>query len=550
MQFRFVKAYVTTFVVIFSYLRVSLLSKLLGDAYRERELARLHRRNARRIERTIVQLQGLFIKVGQLISIMTNFLPEEFRKPLETLQDAVPPRPFGEIRARIEEELGAPPETLFASFDEVPLASASLGQAHRARLRDGTEVVVKVQHSDIDTIVRMDLVTIWRIMLIVRLFVPIRGLDLIYRQVREMILAELDFEREAESMELIGEGLDKADRVVVPTLYREFCTGRVLTSEFCDGAKISDLDQLDEWKVDRGDLARRLVRAYCKMIFVDGHYHADPHPGNVLVRADGTIVLLDFGAVAELSATMRKGIPDVIVALIKRDTPGIQRALRTMGFIAHGADADAVAERIIEYFHQRFQEEVKLESLNLKDIKIDPERGIEKLLDFKQMDFSLRELTSTFRVPKDWVLLERTVLLLSGVCTHLEPEMNPIAVIRPYLEEFVLGEDRDFATLVMNAVKDTAMSALALPEDVRKYLGKAGRGELEMKLRGVHESAGLLYALGHQLIYALFTLLGLAFGAVFYMQRDLIAMLVSFGLAGFFGLLVLGSMLLARARKR
>src|SRR5687768_14153616 len=145
-RWRFIKAYWVTFVVIASYLRLTLVSKLLGRDYYEENLSRIHRLNAQRIERTVIELQGLFIKVGQLISIMTNFLPEEFRKPLESLQDQVPPRPLEEITRRIEEELGAPPEKIFASFDRMPLASASLGQVHRATLHDGAEVVIKVQH--------------------------------------------------------------------------------------------------------------------------------------------------------------------------------------------------------------------------------------------------------------------------------------------------------------------------------------------------------------------------------------------------------------------
>ena len=165
-RLRFLKAYRTTFAVILSYLRLKLLARLLGRAWYQSNIGRVHALNARRIERTIIELQGLFIKVGQLISIMTNFLPEEFRKPLESLQDQVPPRPISEIRKSIQEELSASPEELFAFFDDVPVASASLGQVHRARLKDGTEVAVKVQHADIDVIVQMDLKTIWRIMVI------------------------------------------------------------------------------------------------------------------------------------------------------------------------------------------------------------------------------------------------------------------------------------------------------------------------------------------------------------------------------------------------
>jgi predicted unusual protein kinase regulating ubiquinone biosynthesis (AarF/ABC1/UbiB family) len=365
-----------------------------------------------------------------------------------------------------------------------------------------------------------------------------------------MIEAELDFVREAAFMARIGQNLESLEGVTVPRLYDRFCTGRVLTTAYREGTKVSDLETLDAWGVDRADLAERLVRAYCKMIFDDGLYHADPHPGNVLVMRDGTIVLLDFGAVAELSPAMKQGIPDLLEAVIKRDTNGIYRSLRTMGFIARGTEAEAASEKIVEYFHRRFQDQVQLESLNLKDIKIDPQRGLENFLDLRKQDISIRELTSAFQVPKDWVLLERTALLMGGVCTHLAPDMNPMAVIRPYLEEFVFGE-RDFTTLMMNAVKDTAMSALSVPDDVRKYLSKAMRGDLEMHFKGLGSSANLVYALGHQLIYALFAVTSAVATYLFYVEGNLTATYVSAGIGGFFLLSILGSMLLARKyRKR
>ncbi len=234
-RFRFWRAHWTALVVILSYSRLSLLSRIRGRDYVDSIIAEVHRRNAKRIEQSILKLKGLFIKVGQLISIMTNFLPEEFRKPLESLQDQIPPRPSGEIQAQIEQELGKPLKELFASFDPPPLASASLGQVHRATLASGEEVVVKVQHADIDTMVRQDLHIIRRIMQLITRLVGIQGLDLVYRQVREMVLAELDFVREAASMQQIGENLRAVDNVHVPTVVDQFSSRRILTMHYCQG---------------------------------------------------------------------------------------------------------------------------------------------------------------------------------------------------------------------------------------------------------------------------------------------------------------------------
>jgi predicted unusual protein kinase regulating ubiquinone biosynthesis (AarF/ABC1/UbiB family) len=284
-------------------------------------------------------------------------------------------------------------------------------------------------------------------------------------------------------------------------------TERVLTTTFVVGTKVGDIATIDALGLDKKDLARRMVRAYCQMIFVDGIYHADPHPGNVLVGDDGALILLDFGAVAELSPPMREGIPEFLEGVLRRDTDRLIRALRKMGFLSRTSDEE-VSERIIEYFHQRFQEEVKLESFNLKDIKIDPQRGFENLLDLRKMNIGLKELSSAFHIPKDWVLLERTILLVYGCCSLLDQELNPMAIIQPYLQEFVLGK-RDWQQIAMETAKDMALKALTLPDDMKKYLVRATRGELEVRVRGVTEGARTIYAVGRQIIY---TAIGIACG--------------------------------------
>jgi ubiquinone biosynthesis protein len=498
-RWRFVRAYSTTFLVIASYVRLSFASRFFGRGYRERHIRKVHQRNARRVYRTILALQGLFIKVGQLLSILANFLPEEFRAELEGLQDQVPPRPYAQIAQRIEEDLGGPITDHFEFVREEPVASASLGQVHEARLKDGTRVVVKVQHRDVDEIVRLDTRTIRRILRIVQMFVPVQGLDGYYVQIRSLLEQELDFVREAESIETIAKNFANDPKVIMPVPIRRLSTRKVLTTTFVEGHKISDAAAIDALGIDKKDVARRLVRVYCQMIFVDGHYHADPHPGNILVRKDGALILLDFGAVAFLSPNMKEGISAFLESVLRRDTAGLVKAMRTMGFLARTADEE-VSEKVIEYFHRRFQEEIRIESFNLKDIQVDPQRGLENVLDLRRMNIGLKEISSAFVIPKDWVLLERTMLLLYGSCSLLDPELAPMTVIQPYLREFVLG-NRDWSEIVTSTIRDLALNAVTLPDDAKKYLRKATRGELEVRVRGLEEGARVVYAAGRQLIY-------------------------------------------------
>src|SRR6185295_7904579 len=213
----------------------------------------------------------------------------------------------------------------------------------------------------------------------------------------------------------------------------------------------------------------------------------------------GELILLDFGAVAELSQEMREGIPEFLEGVIRRDIDQIIKALRKMGFLARSANAD-VSEKVIEFFHQRFQDEVKLDTLNLKDIKLDPQKGIESLLDLRRMNIGLKELSGAFHVPRDFVLLERTILLLTGVCTQIDPDLSPMEVIRPYLQEFVLGS-RDWAQIAVEAAKDMGLKALTIPDDLKKYLTRANRGEAEIRVKGLAQAAGLVYAGVRQLVY-------------------------------------------------
>ena len=545
-SYRFIRAYWTTFVVIGSYLWFAFLTRLFGHAWSDQHVGNVHLRNARRVERTIIDLQGLFIKVGQLLSIMANFLPAQFRSGLEALQDQVPPRPYKEIAARVEEELGRPVAAVFGRFVETPLASASLGQVHEAWLKDGSHVAVKVQHQDIDEIVRLDLKTIRRILAIVTLFVPVKGMDAYYHQVKSMISEEVDFLREARNIHRIAASFVDQPTVRFPVPVEGLCTARVMVTSFVDGVKVGDLAALDAMGIDRAALAKRIVQVFCQQIFVDGVYHADPHPGNMLVGSEGELILLDFGAVGELSPHMREGIPEFLEAVIRRDTESIIKALRKMGFLTRNAEVD-VSERVIEFFHQRFQEEVKLESFNLKDIKLDPQKGIESLIDLRRMNIGMKELSGAFHVPRDFVLLERTILLLTGVCTELDPDLNPMEVIRPYLQQFVLG-NRDWAQIALEAAKDMGLKALTIPDDLRKYLTRANRGEAEVRVKGLAQAASVVYRGVRQLIYTALGL-GAAYGALqlYLAGQARVAQYCFYG-AGTMAALLLFSILFTRTR--
>ncbi|HEX9731422.1 MAG TPA: AarF/UbiB family protein, partial [Thermoanaerobaculia bacterium] len=227
---RLLKVYGTLARVLASYAGLRLAGFFRGSAWNERALSRRNRANARRVRETILDVQGLFIKVGQLISILTNFLPADFRGELEGVQDQIPPRPLAEIAQRLRSELGGGPEELFADFEAEPVAAASLAQVHAARLHDGRRVAVKVQHVDVEELATADLATIRRILRIVQWVLGIRGLTTAFAEIREMILDELDFAREGEHIEAIAANFVDDPMVSFPQVIHERTTRRVLTT--------------------------------------------------------------------------------------------------------------------------------------------------------------------------------------------------------------------------------------------------------------------------------------------------------------------------------
>lgn len=495
----------------FSYLRLSALRRIFGQHWYERRIAALHLKNAERVKNAILDLKGLFIKIGQLLSAMSNFLPETFQRPLEALQDRLPAQPIEAVRRRLMEELGKNPEALFQSFEEVPMATASIGQAHRAVLPDGTEVVVKVQHYGIESVAQTDLAIIQRITRVVSWFMDIKGMDYLYTQIRQMIEEELDFSNEARVMQTIGHNLAEEPDVVVPEVFAAYSTARVLTTRYCTGTKISDLAQLEAWGVDRRELAARLLRVWCRMVFKDGFYHADPHPGNILVQANGHLVLLDFGATAHLSPQLREGITQLIEATVKNDTEGMVEACRTMGFLADGPDAERMARKMIAALRRFLQNEIQLEGLNFRDIKVNPFNN--SLMDLVQ-DIGFRGIAGTVQVPKDYVLLNRTVALLLGISNTLDPAYNPLETVRPFAQRYFLQEKGGPLGYVRELLQRTLTNALGLPDELQKTLRKARAGELEVRTPDIEKGFGRLARALRRLSLAV-----LAVGGAFFSLR-------------------------------
>jgi ubiquinone biosynthesis protein len=396
--------------------------------------------------------------------------------------------------------------------------------------------------------VRVDLHALQRIFGVLRWFMPDYGFDTIYREIREMVLAELDYRREAAAIEKISGNFanrrETATQVRFPRVMAAYSTARVLTTEWMEGVKVADLEKLQALNVDRRAAARLCVEAYCQQIFIDGLYHADPHPGNLLVQKPVTanggpaIVFLDFGATATVSEQMRRGMMSFIQGAITRDSNRIVGAMKDMGFISRRADPE-VFDRVVQYFHDKLRVQMSAEGFSLKDLKFEPEGGLGSLLDLRDLNVSLADLRDAFHIPKEWILLERTLLLLLGVCTTLDPEMNPAAIIEPYLERFLLGEKKQWSEIVIEASREMAVSALSLPGELQRFMARALHGEIEVGVRNLDDGARVVYYAGQQLLWGGLGATGAVLATIFDGRGNTTGTWVSAGAAGLCGLLLL-----------
>ena len=422
---------------------------MLSKEKYDRKMKNLHVRSALRVKKAVLRLNGLFIKVGQMISSMGTLLPEAFMEHLQELQDHAPQTPFEKIAVRIADELGQAPESLFAQFDRIPVASASIAQVHKAQLLSGEWVAVKVKHAHIDRIAPTDLAIIRKLTKVGAWFLKMDGMEYMHSQISEMIYKELDFTNERQAQLHLKSLLRKERGLIIPDVHGDFTSKSIFTSTWFDGVKVNDVPQLEAWHLDPTDIAKRIIRSYCVMLFKHGYYHADPHPGNILVAQDGTLALLDFGAVGQVQTGLREGIPVMITAAFDNDIDTLIRKGQEIGFIATGEEAEQNARKLMSAMRTFFMEELSLTQLNFDQIDIDPFNNSMVLL---VREMGVRNLTKTMRIPKDWVLLNRAVTLIVGLSATLDPNLNPLDVVRPYLKRHLMFKEKRTTIHVAGAV--------------------------------------------------------------------------------------------------
>jgi ubiquinone biosynthesis protein len=394
--------------------------RLRGRDPEARDFAAIHQRNADQIFHTAVTMRGMLVKMCQVIGTRSDIFPAQYVKTLAQCHDRLPPRDFATVRRVVEEDFGKPLEDTFEWFAERPVAAASLAQVHKARLRGGEEVAVKVQYPDIDHIIRTDLAASRRVAAIYQRFDsnPMDFLPLL-DELQKHLKLELDFRREADSADRIRALFADDVTVRVPAIRRDLSTRRVITMEFVEGVKINDRDALEAAGIDYSDLMVRLMRIFNRMILAHGFFHADPHPGNILVNANergkAVFTLLDFGLAKELPEGFGLGIFELMFSMMTFNESAMLRAFRELGF-----ETKSGAEETLLLIARRM--------IARSDTGAFQGEFTEDMTD--EMFEAIRQ-NPVVKVPTDFVLVARAFALLSGIAHSLGQRANALDAMGP-----------------------------------------------------------------------------------------------------------------------
>jgi predicted unusual protein kinase regulating ubiquinone biosynthesis (AarF/ABC1/UbiB family) len=387
------------------------------------------------LKEKLIDLGPTFIKIGQSMGTRADLLPLPFVKALGELQDQVPPFPNEIAFARIEKDLGKKISEVYQEFDIEPVAAASLGQVYRAKLFTGEEVAVKVQRPNLEGIIKGDIEILRKVAKFAERFPSLNeNADWagMLREFDETIHEEMDYAAEGRNAERFTENFKEWTNIHVPKIYWHASTSKVLTMEFIHGTKVTDLNELRARNVSPEKVNRLLIKTYLKQLLEDGFFHADPHPGNLLVMPDGRLAFFDFGMVGRITPKLQAKMIDAFFHVVAKDPEGIAQDLIDLDFLKPGSNPEVVRPVVEKMFQFHL-------NLKLKDVN------------FKELTYDLADVMYDypFRLPSNFTYIMRALMTLEGIGIITDPEFNFFETAKPYAKEFMLKrEGKDLRKLL------------------------------------------------------------------------------------------------------
>ncbi|MDF2036716.1 AarF/UbiB family protein [Cytobacillus oceanisediminis] len=380
----------------------------------------------KRFRTTLFELEGLLIKIGQFISIRSDLLPNAFIQELQDLTDKVPPSEWSEIQRILNEEWGRELSKQVVAIEKEAIASASIGEVYKGALQDGSIVAIKVQRPDIQSIVHTDFRTLSILVWFADRFVPIPkgfiNLKVLFQELKQVIGRELDFKKEKETLLYFKERFKDSEVVKIPDVHQEFCTSKVLVMEWVEGKRINDSAAVEKLEISRQDLARRLMKIFLLQWLEPGMFHADPHPGNVLIDREGRIILLDFGMAGEISKKDAVSFQNLIESILAKNYSKAVECLSQLGFLLPEADAGSMEKLLSDWM-----------SFDLSQLKD---------MDLIALKLELNDLIAALpiQVPTRFVFLGRSFMTIEGIVRHLAPEDDLLDLGKPVFTEWLSSQ--------------------------------------------------------------------------------------------------------------
>jgi predicted unusual protein kinase regulating ubiquinone biosynthesis (AarF/ABC1/UbiB family) len=495
-----------------------------------RTAAGRYRAAARSFRKLATDMGGVWIKVGQFLSARVDVLPANITDELAGLQDEVAAESFEAIENVLNEGLDGGWREHFSEIEPQPLASASLGQVHRARLKDGRQVVIKVQRPLIRDIIRVDLDALARVITWLKRYKPISrraDLDALFEEFSRTLWEEVDYVSEASNAVRFADMFADDVRVRIPQVHPGQSSATVLTLEDVYAIKITDYESIESAGISRADVAERLFETYLRQIFIEGFFHADPHPGNLFVQpeADGTwrLVFVDFGMVGRLDDEAKGGLKDLAIGVGTRDASRLSQAYVTLGVLLPGADLGRIQQAEEAMFDQVW-------GRNMQELTHMDRRAM------RQFAHQFRDLMyeMPFQVPTDLIFLGRCVAILSGMCTGLDPEFNLFEGLAPFARRLMSDEQGEWVEELLRWLVSEGRVLSRLPARLDQALGRIERGDLTVTARA---SSGLELRLRHlsrsldRLVGAVVFAAILLVGALLYTNGDHLLGAIGLGLA-------------------